>query len=157
MPSAFLLKQGVSNYCNSHITFNLRCNWFLHYSICKKAFHTTTHQSITSLLLLNRGLTSRRHSRTCRTGQIYWCTLILRSLFPEFHFKSSKLPDIYGLVCAWEALSYLSSLWALTLFGLFRCCFDLLYTCLGHQICNILLQIINACAHLIEWGSSSGR
>ncbi|KAF0041445.1 hypothetical protein F2P81_007343 [Scophthalmus maximus] len=34
---------------------------------------------------------------------------------------------------------------------LFRCCLNLFDTSLGHQVCNVLLQIIDASAHLIEW------
>lgn len=48
MPSAFQFQEGVSNYSNPHITFNLNYNCLSQYLIYKKAFHTTTHQIDTS-------------------------------------------------------------------------------------------------------------
>lgn len=159
MPSAFQFQEGVSNYSNPHITFNLNYNCLSQYSIYKKAFHTTTHQIDTSQQMEKSAAPGQRVSFTLSFqnlqhihvgAQWFW-----EEIYSKLQFTDIYEVEIFGLAGACVALLP-PLLWSLTLFGLFRHCFNLLYACLGHQICNVLLQVVDACAHLIKWGSSSG-
>lgn len=60
------------------------------------------------------------------------------------HFKIKCCKKFYQF-CSWYLL-----LRALTLFRLFWCPLDLFNTRLSHQVSDVFLQVIDACAHFIK-------
>lgn len=123
MPSAFQFQEGVSNYSNSHITFNLNYNCLSQYSIYKKAIRTT-HQIDTSQQMEKSAAPGQRVSFTLslwnlqdrNDGAQWFLEVVFWEIYSKSQFTDTYEVEIFGLAgCMCDTLTIfimiLDSLW----------------------------------------------